>query len=169
MAKTSGVVNATNINIFKVVEGTHTKIAEITSASLNLTHSARETTSNASGGWTTRAKGRLDWEMSGSALFRFDAAYGFADLEALYENNAELLIIWKSENNEDEKFRGTGVLTSLQATGSSDENETYSFTFQGKGELQMLFAPTEIVAGAAGDYVRVYVPYAITNGTGQQA
>jgi predicted secreted protein len=128
---TTGVVNATDIGVH--VGGT--KIAEITSATLSLTHSPRDTTSNDSGSWTTRAKGRRDWEMSGNSLFRFDAGYGFHSLFALYLSGASVSLSWKTADAGDKAYTGNALLTSLQASGNTDENETYSFTFQANGAI----------------------------------
>jgi len=132
---TPGVVNASDIKVYTGGTST-TKICEITSATLNLTHNARDTTSHDSGGWTTRAKGRKDWEMSGNSLFKFDATNGFSELFAYYLSGASLTLEWKT--GEGEGYKGDAVLTSLQATGSTDENETFSFTFQANGAIEEL-------------------------------
>jgi hypothetical protein len=68
----AGVINASDINVYIAAGTAMVKVAEITSASLSLTHSPRIITSNESAGWERRAKGKLDWEMSGNSLFRFD-------------------------------------------------------------------------------------------------
>ena len=140
MAKSDGVIGASNIGIFVDVAGTMTKVAEITSATLNLTHTPRQIKSNDTGDWVKRAKGEKDWEMSGNSLFRFDASYGFADLFALYESGANVTIRFKTYDpeagiNYDDQFQGSAIITQLQATGSTGENETYSFTFAADGEL----------------------------------
>lgn len=157
MAKTKGVINATDINLF-VTEGVTTKkIAEITSATLSLTHSPREVTSNESGGFTARAKGKLDWEMSGNSLFRFDNAASFAMLYDLYENGTEITLTWKTGTDQapddNEKYYGKARITQLQATGSVEENLTISFTFAGAAKLEYEFYPESAETNIGGSAV----------------
>jgi len=130
---TTGVVSASDIFIY-TGDGV-TKIAEITSASLNLTHTPRQIKSNDTGDWVKRAKGEKDWEMSGNSLFRFDSANGFAQLFALFLSGAAVKVTFKTADAADAVYSGNAVITALQATGSTGENETYSFTFAADGEL----------------------------------
>lgn len=130
---TTGVVNASDIKIY--TGSSPVKICEITSATLSLTHSARETTSFDSAGWTTRAKGKKDWEMSGNSNFKFDATNGFSELFALYLSGASVLLTWKTADAQDAVYSGNAIITQLQATGSTEENETISFTFAGNGAI----------------------------------
>ena len=138
MARTAGVINASDIGIYVDVSGTDTKIATITSATLSLTHSPRVTTNFDSGGWETRAKGKKEWEISGNSLFAFDADYGFAELYALYNNGTQVKLKWKTENgdfSDNDVYTGLAYISQLSATGSTEENETYSFSFAGTGEI----------------------------------
>lgn len=128
---TTGVVNATLVGVYV---GT-TKIAHITSAQLSFSHSPREITSNDSAGWETMAAGKRGWEMSGDSLFNFDGAYTFDDLFNLIDTRGSVTLKFSTEVSGDKKYTGTAFLTSLSASGSTEENETYSFTFKGSGAI----------------------------------
>jgi predicted secreted protein len=128
---TAGIVNATLISIYA---GT-TKIANITSATLSMTHALREITSNDSAGWEAYAGGKRGWEMSGDSLFTFDGAYTFDDLFALIDGRTTITAKFSTEVTGDKKYSGTAYLTALSATGSTEENETYSFTLKGSGAI----------------------------------
>jgi predicted secreted protein len=130
---TTGVVSASDIFIY-TGDGV-TKIAEITSATLNLTHTPRQIKSNDTGDWVKRAAGEKDWEMSGNSLFRFDATHGFSELFAMFLSGAAVKVTFKTADAADAVYSGNAVITQLQATGSTGENETYSFTFAADGEL----------------------------------
>jgi predicted secreted protein len=144
MTAITGVINATNIGVYiwDEIEEEDVLISEITSATLSLTHSPRDTTSNDSASDTHRARGRRDWEMSGNSLFRFDADYGFTDLFDLYLSGDLVRLKWKAPDPElteyeDDLYTGLAIITSLQASGNTDENETYSFTFQAAGKIEL--------------------------------
>jgi TP901-1 family phage major tail protein len=131
MATTAGVINATDIGIYVGA----TKIANITSGSLSLTHGTREITTNDSAGWEGTAPGKRGWEISGDSLFTFDAAFTFDDLFAIFIARTLVTLKQSTENAGDKKYTGTAYLTALSCTGSTEDNETYSYTFKGSGSL----------------------------------
>jgi predicted secreted protein len=135
MAQTTGVLNATMIGLYITVADVLVKIGHITSATLTINHALRETTSNDSGGWETYAGGKRGWELSGDSQFTFDADYGFADLFANLNNRTEMVASFSTEVVDDLKYYGNVFITALSATGSTEENETYSFTLKGNGAL----------------------------------
>jgi predicted secreted protein len=136
---------------------------------LSLTHSPRVTTNFDSGGWETRAKGKKEWEISGNSLFAFDADYGFAELYALYEAGTQVKLKWKTENgdfSDNDVYSGYAYISQLSATGSTEENETVSFSFSGDGKIELSFYPLTAFTSADGDFIFLTFHYPIDEDTG---
>lgn len=131
MAETAGVINGTLITVS--LNGT--LIAAGTSHTISLTGATRDTTNKDNAGWRTIMPGVKSWTVSGSHMFEFDATYGFSDLYSIYNLRTEVDITCGSENAGDQYYKGKAYITSLSLDAPSEENATYSYTFEGTGAL----------------------------------
>lgn len=128
---TTGIVNGTDLLIY--VGGT--AVAHATSHSLSLSMDTRDATTKDSEGWTDRLEGLRSWEISGNALFAFDAAYGFDDLFTVYTGRTAVTVKFSSEVSGDKYYSGSGYLTSLTLDAPTEDNASFAFTVQGNGTL----------------------------------
>jgi predicted secreted protein len=125
------IMNGTNVGIY--VGGS--KVAHCTSASISISHSPREATSKDSGGWSDVLEGLREWSAEGEAFFDLAAAYGFTDLEGVMSARTQVTLRWSTETSGEEYFEGLGYLTDLSADSGVEESATFSFSFQGTGEV----------------------------------
>ena len=127
----TGIVKGTLLAIY--VGGT--KIAVLTANSLSRSRPTRETANKDSGDWVTRLPNRNTWTISGSAYFAFDAAYGYDDLFDVMDAGTAVTIMRSTEESGDSYYSGDAYLTQLDADDPDDDNSSYSFTFEGSGQL----------------------------------
>jgi predicted secreted protein len=131
MTATTGVINGTMFLVY--LEGT--AIAYSTSCTLSLTSAARDVSSKTSAGVTNREYGKRDWSVSGDALYQFSSSKTFTDLMSLYTNRTKVTVRVSTETASNKYYEGEAVITSLSATFPSEENSTYSYTFEGDGAI----------------------------------
>lgn len=118
------ILNASDIEI-KV--GT-TKIAHITDAQFTMTHDPRIIMSNDTAPGELKRGGKITWQLSGTSLIEMSSGYSVGDLMQVMLDRDSVSIEWKALGL---KLSGTGLLTSLSGGGSTEENATCQFTFDG--------------------------------------
>jgi len=128
---TTGKINGTNLLVY--VNGT--AIACATSHSLSMSMSSIDTTCKDSGGWTSSIAGLKEWSIDGEALTEFDATYGFNDLVTIWKAGTEVTVRFSTNVTGDKYFEGKAYITDLSEDAAMEDVTTYSFTFQGKDEL----------------------------------
>ena len=128
---TTGKIDGNNLLIY--VQGS--AVACTTSASLSMSMSSIDTTCKDSGGWASSIAGLKNWELSGEGLTEFDATYGFNDLVTIWKAGTEITVRFSTNVTGDKYFEGKGYITDLSEDAAMNDVTTYSFTIQGKDEL----------------------------------
>jgi len=131
MAATTGIINGTDMLVY--VDSV--AIAHSTSCTLNLTSATRDVSSKTSAGVTNREYGKRDWSVTGDGLYQFTTSNNFSDLFSLYANRTKVTIRVSTETADNKYYEGEAVLTSLNATFPSEENSTFTYTFEADGDI----------------------------------
>ena len=116
-----------------------------TTATLSTTMETRDITTKTSCGWRALGEGLRSWSLSGDGLVTYVAVSGEVDLLTLfghYSARTQVQIRFTSWDCSgsvpiagDPNYEGMAYLTSMEQTGGVEDNGTYSFTFEGTGEL----------------------------------
>ena len=128
---TTGVINGTAMALY--INGT--KIASLLSNGFAVNRPTREIANKDSGNWTSKASNRGSWSANGSAHFEFAPTYGFSNLFTAIRNGTLLGVVTKTGVSGDKYFSGMAYLTDLTPDFPDMDNSSYSFTFDGSGEL----------------------------------
>ena len=141
MAATDGQINGTELRVF--LGGT--LVAYSTSATLNVNHSTRSTSSKDSGGWEENMEGMRNWDVSVDALYAWltpgAGAIGNNTLSDIFDTymkdrtSFELTFGVTTSDTADTKYVGTAWMTSASLSAPNEDTSTYSVSFQGNGVL----------------------------------
>ena len=141
MAATDGQINGTELRVYLA----GTLVAYSTSASLNINHSTRSTTSKDSGGWDDSMEGMRNWDVSCDALYAWLTPAGGAignntlsDIFTAYiarRASFELTFGVTTSDTADTKYVGTAWMTSASLSAPNEDTSTFSASFQGSGVL----------------------------------
>ena len=117
--------------------GAGTKITHQTDASLSIGSNTIDVTTKDSAGWEESIYGNKNWEMSGSAVFAFDAANGHSSLLANITAGTTVTVLLTTAITGDKKWSGTALVTKLDlnGSGSGDDAPSYSYSLKGTGAL----------------------------------
>lgn len=139
---TTTVVNTTDMAFYLGTDGSETKIAHTTDASISLSHSPREITSKDSAGYQQFLEGLRGATGSASFFFIGDAtsAYSLHDFYTqCYVSRNTIHAMFKTGNASDLSFEGDVYLTSVEVSSSAaEDNVTVSISFQFTGEIEVL-------------------------------
>jgi len=134
-----GIINATNIKLYVVTEVgppvVVTPVANATSGTLSVNQALRTSINKDDLGWEKSLPGARSWSMSGDSELAFDAAYGIDDLQAFIQARTPMSVKFSTESEGDTYFSGTAYLESIEVTGGTEENATYSYSLKGSGLL----------------------------------
>jgi predicted secreted protein len=128
---TTGVINGTLLGVY--IGGT--LIAKSTSATLNIVHNTRNSSSKDSSGWEEALGAMRSWTVSGDFLDAEDAAYRFDDLFSLVNNRSVVTLKLSSEVSGDKYYSGSAILTSLDREAPMEDNVSGAYSFKGTGPL----------------------------------
>ena len=141
MAATDGQINGTELRVYLA----GTLVAYSTSATINVNHSTRSTSSKDSGGWEDSMEGMRNWDVSVDALYAWLTPAGGAignetmsDIFTAYmatRASFELTFGVTTTDSGDTKYVGTAWLTSASLTSRIEDTSTFSASFQGSGVL----------------------------------
>ena len=141
MAATDGQINGTELRVY----AGGTLIAYSTSATLNINHSTRSTSSKDSGGWEENMEGMRNWDVSVDALYAWltpaAGAIGnntLSDVFTAYietRTSLELTFGVTTTDTGDTKYVGNAWLTSASLSSPMEDTSTFSVSFQGNGVL----------------------------------
>ena len=116
-----------------------TLIAAAQSVSVSLSLDTIEITTNDSAGWSEFLAGKRGGTMQCDGLIdMLDASNkDVVDLWGAYENRSTLTLKWAKANEEagEISLGASGILTSLELSGSTEDTATYSASFQLTGVI----------------------------------
>lgn len=123
------------INITSISATYNKATGHSTSHSLSISQSLRETSSKASGIYTSRESGKLDVSGSAEGLAVYDDEVGFKELQRLVTTRTPVFMTFAQDNSgapDTSKFYATGYfyLTSVEITAPNQDNVTYSVSFE---------------------------------------
>ena len=142
MAAQDGQLNGTELGVY--IGGT--LIAYSTSATLNMNHSTRSTSSKESGGWEDNMEGMRNWDVSCDALYAWLDPAGSAisnstlsDMFTAYiATRASFTLTFGSTSTTGvgfTKYTGDAWMTSASISAPLEDTATFSVSFQGSGAL----------------------------------
>jgi len=131
MAQTTGIINGSDLLLY--IGGI--AVAHATNHTLSIGVNARDASTKSSSGWRDLKPGQRQWSISGEHLYTFDASYGATALFSTVSNRSLITLKLASGDDDNQRFSGSGYLTSLEMNFPNEENSTFSFTIEGTGEL----------------------------------
>jgi len=142
----NGQLNGTDLSVY--IGGT--LVAYSTSATININHSTRSTSSKESGGWEDNMEGMRNWDVSCDALYAWLDPAGSAitndtlsDIFTTYlTTRASFTLTFGTTGSTtgDTKYTGTAWCTSASLSAPLEDTSTFSVSFQGSGELTQTIA-----------------------------
>ena len=128
---TSGIMNGT---LFVVSVDT-VNIANSTDASISMSMETRDTTNKGSSGWRSILESTRSGSVSTSALIEQGSGGKFENLFALLNGRTSCTVKWATNITDDKYYSATAYLTSLEMTAPTEDNTTYSATFELSGVI----------------------------------
>ena len=128
---TSGVMNGTLLGVYV---GT-TLVAHATEGSISLSMDTRDISSKDSAGTRALLEGMKSGSISMSALYAEDGAYGADDLYTAMAARTPLAVKFSTEVSGDHFWSASAYLTSLEVSAGTEDNVTYSATFELTGAI----------------------------------
>ena len=128
---TSGIMNGTLLGIYVG----STLIAHATEGSISLSMDTRDISSKDSAGTRALLEGMKSGSISMSALYAEDAAYGADELYTAMAARTPLAVKFSTEVSGDHFWSASAYLTSLEVSAGTEDNVTYSATFELTGAI----------------------------------
>jgi len=128
---TTGIINGTLLGVY----AGGTLIAHATEGSMSLSMDTRDATTKSSSGYRNLLEGTRSGSISVSALYANDAAYGVNDLMSSFTGRSTLVVKFSTEVSGDDYWSATCYMTSLEVSAATEDNATYSATFEISGAV----------------------------------
>ena len=128
---TTGIMNGTLLGVYVG----STLVAHATEGSISLSMDTRDATTKDSSGYRDLLEGTRSGSISVSALYADDAAYGVTDLMTAFSNRTTLTVKFSTEVSGDDYWSATCYLTSLEVSAATEDNATYSASFEISGAV----------------------------------
>lgn len=128
---TTGIMNGTLLGVYVG----STLVAHATEGSISLSMDTRDATTKDSSGYRDLLEGTRSGSISVSALYAGDATYGVTDLMTAFSNRTTLTVKFSTEVSGDDYWSATCYLTSLEVSAATEDNATYSASFEISGAV----------------------------------
>ena len=128
---TSGVMNGTLLGVYVG----STLIAHATEGSISLSMDTRDISSKDSAGTRALLEGMKSGSISMSALYAEDAAYGADELYTAMAARTPLAVKFSTEVTGDHFWSASAYLTSLEVSAGTEDNVSFSATFELTGTI----------------------------------
>ncbi len=128
---TAGVMNGTLMGVYIG----STLIAHSTEGSISLSMDTRDISSKDSAGARALLEGMKSGSISVSALYSEDGAYGADELYTAMAARTPLAVKFSTEVSGDHFWSASSYLTSLEVSASTEDNVTFSATFELTGAI----------------------------------
>ena len=140
MALTTGIINGSDLKILVVAEGgTELVVDNVTDCSISVTNEMRDSTTKSNAGYRALLPGMTSATMSFSAMYATDAGAGkgYEAMSGFQLAKTKLDIRFShvigqaaSENTGDFRYQVKGYVESLELTGGTEDNATYTCNVQ---------------------------------------
>ena len=128
---TTGIMNGT---LF-VVNVDSTNIANSTDGTLSMSMETRDTTNKGSSGFRSILESTRSGTISTSALMEQGSGGKFENLFALFNGRTSCTVKFATSITDDKFYSATAYLTSLEMNAPTEDNVTYSATFELSGAI----------------------------------
>ena len=128
---TANVMNGTLMGVYIG----STLIAHSTEGSISLSMDTRDISSKDSAGARALLEGMKSGSISVSALYSEDGAYGADELYTAMAARTPLAVKFSTEVSGDHFWSASSYLTSLEVSASTEDNVTFSATFELTGAI----------------------------------
>ena len=138
MPASTAIMNATDVLIqFSTDNVTFDEVGRMTNASLSISMETRDTSNKDSAGFRELLGGQRSWSLAGDGLvvYSLTNADGFSDLFGYWTNRTNLYVKFGSVTAAEKSYSGRGFITSLDQEAGVEDNATFSFSFEGTGQL----------------------------------
>ena|SRR3990167_5647021 len=130
------VKSGSAILIYVTVGSELVPVASSLNATLSINGSPIDVTTKDSAGWRELIAGQKSWSLAGDGKFNPEASnYSFSDLFGLLSAGSEVVVRISEEISGDTYYEGSALVTALEMSAPMDDASTFSFTFEGTGEL----------------------------------
>jgi len=140
MAQTTGIINGSDLRIMVAAEGgTELQIDNLTDCSISITNEMKDSTVKANAGYRALLPGMTSATMSFSAMYATDSAAntGYEAMNGFLLNKTKcdfkfthIIGQAAAENADDFRYQVKGYIESLELSGSTEDNSTYTCTIQ---------------------------------------
>jgi len=138
MAETTGIINGSNLKVtLAAVGATEVMVDNLTDCSISTNVDLRDTTTKSNAGYKAVLPGMMEATMSFSGMFANDATNGFHELFDFQNAKTQLDVkltqivgSGSTPNVGDMEFEAKGYITSLDLTGGTEDNATFSCSIQ---------------------------------------
>ena len=128
---TTGIMNGTLLGVYVG----STLVAHATEGSISLSMDTRDATTKDSSGYRDLLEGTRSGSISVSALYADDATYGVNALMTAFSSRSTLTVKFSTEVTGDDYWSATCYLTSLEVSAATEDNATYSASFEISGAV----------------------------------
>jgi len=140
MAQTTGIINGSDLRIMVAAEGgTELIVDNLTDCSISVTNEMKDSTVKANAGYRALLPGMTSATMSFTALYATDSASGtgFEALNGFLINKTKCDFRFthvvgqaSTENDGDFRYQVKGYIESLELSGGTEDNATYTCSIQ---------------------------------------
>ena len=134
MAQTTGVMNGTDLAVYtSTTDDSEVLLGHATECSISFNEDARDITTKDSSGYRELLEGLRSFTMSSSHLHAEDDANNIDDLMTAWTNRTPVFCLFSTEQSGDKRWNCECRISSLEISASTEDNVTYSVSFEGTG------------------------------------
>jgi len=138
MAGTTGIINGSNLKVtLAAVGASEVLVNNLTDCSISTNVDMRDTTTKSNAGYKALLPGMMEATLSFSGMFANDATNGFHELFDFQNAKTKLDVkltqiigSGSTPNAGDMEFEAKGFITSLDLTGGTEDNGTFTCQVQ---------------------------------------
>lgn len=138
MAETTGIINGSDLKITLAAEGSaELMINNLTDCSVSSSIDMRDTTTKSNAGYKALLPGMMEASITFSGMFASDATTGYAEIFTYQKDKTKLDVSLthivgsgSTPNSGDMAFKAAGYITSLDLSGGTEDNASFSCTIQ---------------------------------------
>lgn len=136
MAQTTNVMNGTDLAVyFATTNDSEVLLARATECSISISEDARDITTKDSSGYRELLEGLRSFSLSSSHLHAEDDTNNIDDLFTAFNSRSKVFLLFSTEESGDKRFNCEARISSLEMNAGTEDNVTYSVSFEGTGAL----------------------------------
>lgn len=129
-------MNGTDLAVyFSTTDDSEVLLARATECSISISADARDITTKDSAGWRELLEGLRSFSVSTSHLHAEDDTNNIDDVFTAFNDRDEVYLLFSTEETGDKRFNCAARISSIEMNAGTEDNVTYSVTFEGTGAL----------------------------------